>query len=393
MCFATESKAKMSSTKKENTNCDERSAQNNVRAQSSQLRKRRGKRDREGVFQGAQKTPKKSTKKKSKALQKHGKDGKGGGLESMIPSLIGVVVLVVAVMAQRGFRGRASVAGIDLGTTNSVICVQSPSKGVGQIDCISDDNGSPIVPSVVAFLQPEERKIGPSSKTPSKLQPHPSHVLVGHAAKHRIDTHPHHTLYHAKRVLGRDSNDMSVKELQKEVEFRIDSDNDTVMFQVDQYHIPPHQVGSYIINHLMTLAKNFLGHENVKSAVLAVPAKFTAHQRQQTALAFTNAGVQVARILEEPTAAALAYGLHRKDGVEKILVYDFVSVATVLRNVAFRFFHLYSLRCVSIFEIHRAVAPWIFPFCTSAMDLSKSWAVMEMIDLEEQTLMEPWRSF
>mmetsp|Transcript_4330 Transcript_4330/g.9445 ORF Transcript_4330/g.9445 Transcript_4330/m.9445 type:complete len:316 (-) Transcript_4330:97-1044(-) len=73
----------------------------------------------------------------------------------------------------------------------------------------------------------------------------------------------------------------------------------------------------------MSLTRDFLGHDNVKSAVLAVPAKFDAHQRRRTFEAFGLAGVKVARVLEEPTAAALAYGLHKKEGVEKILVYDF----------------------------------------------------------------------
>ena len=79
----------------------------------------------------------KKPKKQSKAKQKHGADGPSGGLEALIPSLIGVAILVCAIMAKMGFRGRAEVAGIDLGTTNSVICVQQPSKGVGIIECMS----------------------------------------------------------------------------------------------------------------------------------------------------------------------------------------------------------------------------------------------------------------
>lgn len=338
MCSAGDKEINMSSSSK--TDDKKQNEQNENVAKREQnaafQRKRRGKRDREGVFVTQKPSPTKSKpkKKKSKALQKHGKDSPSGGLGSLIPSLIGVAVLIISVMAQRGFRGRASVAGIDLGTTNSVICVQAPSKGVGEIDCIVDGD-SPIVPSVVSFLPEKERKVGPSSKIPSSLKPHPSHTLVGHAAKHRIDTHPQHTLYHAKRVLGRDANHAAVKELQNEVEFQIvvdenentDSENNNnVLFQVDDHQIPPHQVGSYIVHHLMSMARDFLGHSNLDSAVLAVPAKFTALQRQQTALAFRNAGVSVARILEEPTAAALAYGLHKKEGVEKILVYDFVSV-------------------------------------------------------------------
>jgi molecular chaperone DnaK (HSP70) len=78
-----------------------------------------------------------------------------------------------------------------------------------------------------------------------------------------------------------------------------------------------------VINHLARITQDFLGHGNVKSAVICVPAKFNQLQRQETVTAFRNAGITVARIVEEPTAAALAYGLHRKQGVDHILVYDF----------------------------------------------------------------------
>jgi hypothetical protein len=329
---------------------------------------RRGKRDKEGEYTLISATsstavskkteaPKKKKKKKSsKALKKHGKDNPSGGLESLVPSLIGVAVLVMAVMAQRGFRGRASVAGIDLGTTNSVICVQRPSKGVGIIDCVEDPmTGSPIIPSVVSVYDSHkeagEIKVGPSSKTKTLLDPHPTRVVVGHAAKRRIDTHPHQTLYNAKRVLGRPHDDVAVEELKREVEFVIEkeeerpSDTDTdktrrataiapleAAFRVEsKIALSPQQVGGYVVNFLMELSREFLGHDNVKSAVLAVPAKFDAHQRRRTFEAFKLAGVTVARVLEEPTAAALAYGLHKKEGVEKILVYDFVSIFVVYR--------------------------------------------------------------
>lgn len=296
-------------------------------------RRRRGKREKNfvpspSVIETTTVKKKKKTKQ-SRSLQKHGKDAPSGGIESMIPSAIGLAILVAAVMAQRGFRGRASVAGIDLGTTNSVICVQAPSKSVGEIDCIPDPlTGSPIIPSVVSFLEPHERKVGPSSKLPSLLVPHPSHVVVGHKAKQRIDTHPQHTLFHAKRVLGRPMDDSAVTELKHEVEFEIvvseEQDTvDNVAFRVDDVIVSPRQVGSYVVNHLIQITKEFMGHDNIKSAVLAVPAKFDALQRQRTMEAFKQAGVTIARVLEEPAAAALAYGLHKKDGVEKILVYDF----------------------------------------------------------------------
>jgi molecular chaperone DnaK (HSP70) len=282
-------------------------------------KRRRGKRE---------KIVPKTPKRKSRALQKHGQDGPSGGIASLLPSAIGVFILVCGVMAKMGFRGRASVAGIDLGTTNSVICVQAPSKGVGTIDCIPDPaTGSPIVPSVVSFLDALGRPVGPSSKTNSLLRPHPSAVVVGQAAKRRIDSHPHQTLYNAKRMLGRDFTDNAVTELRNEVEFGIQAHDESgqATFKVGHWDhaIPPNQVGAYVVNHLIQITKTFLGHENVKSAVICVPAKFDAYQRQLTAEAFKMAGVSVARIVEEPTAAALAYGLHRKAGVDYILVYDF----------------------------------------------------------------------
>mmetsp|Transcript_22837 Transcript_22837/g.64638 ORF Transcript_22837/g.64638 Transcript_22837/m.64638 type:complete len:610 (+) Transcript_22837:106-1935(+) len=344
---------------------DDRTAM--AKAKATIMTKRRGKRDRDGTYiighapagtvvtkndtnnnakgattskkKGAT-TSKKKSKRKSKALQRHGKDNPSGGVEALLPSFIGVAILVCAVLAQQGFRGRATVAGIDLGTTNSVICVQQQTKGVGTIDCIPDpDSGSPIIPSVVSVLELAERPVGTSSKVPSVLNPHPSAVVVGQSAKDRIESHPHHTVYHAKRVLGRDHKDPAVDDLKNEVEYAIitqppkhDEEQGSaeimaapqeVAFQVDDVAIAPENVGSYVVDHLIKITNKFLGHDNVKSAVLAVPAKFNALQRQRTMEAFKNAGITVARVLEEPTAAALAYGLHKKDGVEKILVYDF----------------------------------------------------------------------
>jgi molecular chaperone DnaK (HSP70) len=288
---------------------------------------RRAKRDKNAVTSAAA-TPTKPArnKRRSRALEKHGGDADSGGIVAMLPSLIAVGILGFAVMAQFGFRGRASVAGIDLGTTNSVICVQAPAKGVGVIECIKDPStGSPIIPSVVSFLEASERPVGPSSKVKSKLDPHPTHVVVGQTAKRRIDSHPHHTLYHAKRVLGRPLDDHAVAEMRAEVEFEISEQQGELVFRVPDSDQPisPQLVGSYIVNHLMQITQKVMGHDNVKSAVICVPAKFNDEQRIATYQAFREAGVTVARIVEEPTAAALAYGLHRKEGVDYILVYDF----------------------------------------------------------------------
>eukprot|EP00551_Chaetoceros_affinis_P011176 CAMPEP_0203669236 /NCGR_PEP_ID=MMETSP0090-20130426/5658_1 /ASSEMBLY_ACC=CAM_ASM_001088 /TAXON_ID=426623 /ORGANISM="Chaetoceros affinis, Strain CCMP159" /LENGTH=599 /DNA_ID=CAMNT_0050533867 /DNA_START=218 /DNA_END=2017 /DNA_ORIENTATION=+ len=317
--------------------------------------------------------------KKSGSRSRHEGESQSGGMEALLPSFIAIIVLGCGFVAKMGFRGRATVAGIDLGTTNSVICVQQQSKGkeVGEINCIPDPfNNSPIVPSVISFLDNTKSKTKSFKKKEELgygLHPSPSYVLVGSAAKERIDTHPHHTLYHAKRVIGRLFGDGAVVELSREVEFNVlkgrqfvfdgdaldDSDDDGVVFDVpfhsttdassvntntnkpvknsdsdsdsdssadeiiNHIQLYPHQVGSYIINHLMEITAQFLNHDNVRSAVIAVPAKFNQEQRKSTVQAFKDVGVKVARILEEPVAAALAYGLQKKENVDFILVYDF----------------------------------------------------------------------
>lgn len=293
------------------------------------MRKRRGKREKNGTYVPPPSPEQIAVKKKrrSLALEKHSSDAPSGGLQSLLPSIIGLAVLGIMVMAKMGFRGRATVAGIDLGTTNSVICVQKPAKGVGEIECIPDaSTGSPIVPSVVSFLEASDRPMGPSSKVPSLIIPHPTHVVVGQKAKRRIDSHPHHTIYNAKRVIGRPFSDAAISELQTEVEFAIqETEEQVASFRVPdtERSIPPFQVGAYIVDHLMKMTNLYLGHENVKSAVICVPAKFDDYQRQETFQAFRHAGISVARVVEEPTAAALAYGLHKKEGVDYIMVYDF----------------------------------------------------------------------
>lgn len=220
-------------------------------------------------------------------------------------------------------------------------------SAVGEIVCIPDPaTNSPVVPSVVSFLDNHHLKNFRLTKEEKEnipqLSPHPIDVLVGEAAKHRINAHPHHTIYHAKRIIGREHGHESVNSLKREVEFDIVSkelDNNTgnvAAFKVP-YHMPqnaesnqlkhavltPSDIGSYIINHLRTMTRNHLGHNNIQSAVIAIPAKFEPSQRDATIRAFEMAGLKVARILEEPTAAALAYGLHKRNDVHYVMVYDF----------------------------------------------------------------------
>ena len=218
---------------------------------------------------------------------------------------------------------------------------------VGEIVCIPDPaTDSPVVPSVVSFMDNHHLKNFRVSKEEKEfsppLVPHPVDVIVGEAAKHRMNAHPHHTVYHAKRIIGRRYEHASVDTLKGEVEFEVvpkeaeDSSGNVAAFKIP-YHLPqtsdtaqlknviltPYEVGSYIINHLRSITRSYLGHNNIQSAVIAIPAKFEPPQRDATIRAFELAGLKVARILEEPTAAALAYGLHKRSDVHYVMVYDF----------------------------------------------------------------------
>ena len=205
---------------------------------------------------------------------------------------------------------------------------------MGEIECINDPNtNSPIIPSVVSFL---DRPIKSRKKSKNKLKT-PSTILVGKEAKDRIDTHPKSTFYHAKRVIGRSYSDPAISELRHEVEFHIernaqfDENNHNheypseIMFHSNESgNKTPSQISSHVLTYLLDIASEYSSsYSSLTSAVIAIPAEFTLNQRIATVQAFKQAGIKVARILEEPTAAALAYGLDQKEGVEHIMVYDF----------------------------------------------------------------------
>lgn len=219
-------------------------------------------------------------KRSSRLTSKHSDDSKSGGIDAILPSLAGVIVLGVVIMAQQGFRGRANTVGIDLGTTNSVVCVQAPAKGVGQIDCIPDPaTGSAIIPSVVSFLDNHHLRSFRLTKEEKEsfpmMRPHPVDVVVGQRAKDRIDSHPQHTVYHAKRIIGRRYGHEAVSSLDSEVEYEIAAnESDGVASFGVPYHLPseesetvgalgtavlsPSQIGAYIINHLKMITREHL---------------------------------------------------------------------------------------------------------------------------------------
>ncbi len=192
----------------------------------------------------------------------------------------------------------SKIIGIDLGTTNSVVAVMEGGEAV----VITNSEGGRITPSVVGFSKSGER-------------------LVGQVAKRQAVTNPENTVYSIKRFMGRRFDEVS-EEL-KLVPYRMVADGGHVGVKIDGQDKPftPPQVSAMVLGKLKQAAEDYLG-QPVSKAVITVPAYFNDAQRQATKDAGTIAGLEVMRIVNEPTAAALAYGLDKKKN-ETIVVYDF----------------------------------------------------------------------
>lgn len=190
------------------------------------------------------------------------------------------------------------IIGIDLGTTNSCVAVMEGGSPV----VITNAEGGRTTPSVVAFTKDGER-------------------LVGQVAKRQAVTNPKNTIYSIKRFMGRKHKE--VKEEETMVPFKVDDGkNGDVVINVDGKHYSPQEVSAMILKKIKADAEAYLG-ETVTQAVITVPAYFNDSQRQATKDAGTIAGLEVLRIINEPTAASLAYGLDKKKKNEKIAIYDF----------------------------------------------------------------------
>jgi len=188
------------------------------------------------------------------------------------------------------------IIGIDLGTTNSVVAVMQ----AGQPSVIANQEGARTTPSVVAFTKGGER-------------------LVGQAAKRQSVTNPESTVYSIKRFMGRRHDE--VGEETKLVPYKIVRNNDILAIEAGDKTYSPQEISAMVLTKLKEAAESFLG-EKVTEAVITVPAYFNDAQRQATKDAGKIAGLEVQRIINEPTAAALAYGLDKKTN-ETIAVYDF----------------------------------------------------------------------
>src|SRR3954468_2088044 len=188
------------------------------------------------------------------------------------------------------------IIGIDLGTTNSCVAVMEG----GQPTVIANQEGNRTTPSVVAFTKSGER-------------------LVGQVAKRQAITNPENTIFSIKRFMGRCFDEVS--EEMKMVPYKVQKDGDHVGVMAQGKKYTPPEVSAMILQKLKKAAENYLG-SGVTEAVIAVPAYFNDAQRQATKDAGRIAGLDVKRIVNEPTAAALAYGLDKKKD-ETIAVYDF----------------------------------------------------------------------
>jgi molecular chaperone DnaK len=189
------------------------------------------------------------------------------------------------------------IIGIDLGTTNSVVAVMEG----GEPKVIANEEGGRTTPSVVAFTKAGER-------------------LVGQVAKRQAITNPENTIYSIKRFMGRRFDE--VTEEMKMVPYKVVRQGDHVVVVVQGKEQTPPQISAMILQKLKKAAEDYLGQQ-VTEAVITVPAYFNDSQRQATKDAGKIAGLDVKRIVNEPTAAALAYGLDKKKGEESIAVYDF----------------------------------------------------------------------
>ncbi|MGL2350537.1 molecular chaperone DnaK [Helicobacter pylori] len=189
------------------------------------------------------------------------------------------------------------VIGIDLGTTNSAMAVYEGNE----VKIIANKEGKNTTPSIVAFTDKGE-------------------ILVGESAKRQAVTNPEKTIYSIKRIMGLMFNEDKAKEAEKRLPYKIVDRNGACAIEISGKVYTPQEISAKILMKLKEDAESYLG-ESVTEAVITVPAYFNDSQRKATKEAGTIAGLNVLRIINEPTSAALAYGLDKKES-EKIMVYD-----------------------------------------------------------------------
>ena len=192
----------------------------------------------------------------------------------------------------------SKIIGIDLGTTNSCVSVMEGNEPV----VIPNAEGKRTTPSIVAFIEGGERK-------------------VGDPAKRQAVTNPLKTVYSIKRFMGNKFSECS-QEIKRVPYKVVKGDNDTPRVDIDGRLYTPQEISAMVLQKMKKTVEDYLGHD-VTEAVVTVPAYFNDAQRQATKDASEIAGLKVARIINEPTAAALAYGMDKKHDDQKIVVFDF----------------------------------------------------------------------
>jgi len=241
--------------------------------------------------------------------------------QQWIMSFVVAVVAICAGMAWLGFRGRVTTVGVDLGTTFSVVGVSVN----GKVQIIEDKFGHRIFPSIVAFESSGDV------------------AAVAYDALPYLSLRPQDTIFNAKRFMGGDLADPTTQSYAASHPYKVVpattlSNYSKVGFELSSSSsssaaggaahrnatlVSPEGVGTQVLKYLMKVTAAYLGHNQVNKAVIAVPAKFSPEQRAATGEAYKAAGLKVVRVLEEPTAAAVAYKLHKKSNIHHILVYDF----------------------------------------------------------------------
>jgi len=215
--------------------------------------------------------------------------------------LISIVLIVSIVLVQGELEDKGTVIGIDLGTTYSCVGVFKNDR----VEIIPNEQGNRITPSYVAFTEQER--------------------LIGDAAKNQAPMNPQNTVYDVKRLVGREFTEKTVQDDMRHFPFKLVNKDSrpyievTASGQVRQF--APEEISAMVLIKMKEIAEVYLG-EKITKAVITVPAYFNDAQRQATKDAGRIAGLEVKRIINEPTAAAIAYGLDKKSKEKNILVYD-----------------------------------------------------------------------
>ena len=211
--------------------------------------------------------------------------------------MIDIIFSEIEIKLIKKYKIMSKIIGIDLGTTNSCVSVMEGNEPV----VIPNAEGKRTTPSIVAFVEDGERK-------------------VGDPAKRQAVTNPTKTIYSIKRFMGNKFSECKI-EVGRVPYKMVKGDNDTPRVDIDGRLYTPQEISAMILQKMKKTAEDYLGHE-VKEAVVTVPAYFNDAQRQATKEAGEIAGLKVSRIINEPTAAALAYGLDKSGHDKKIAVYD-----------------------------------------------------------------------